>query len=195
MTKISTRQLEIIDAAGKLLTNNGINKLTIKNLALEMGFTESALYRHFKSKEEIIIEMLTLIKDSLIAVYSLNKSKDESAEVELKALLLARLQYFNEHPHFIIAVFSEGLMGQSENINTAVNKLMAITSAHIKPVLLKGQENNEFRSDLSIEDLTHIVMGSIRLQLLKWKLSGFNFNFLDNGNQLINSIIKLIKTN
>ena len=150
MTKISTRQLEIIDAAGKLLTNNGNNKLTIKNLALEMGFTESALYRHFKSKEEIIIEMLTLIKDSLIAVYSLNKSKDESAEVELKALLLARLQYFNEHPHFIIAVFSEGLMGQSENINTAVNKLMAITSAHIKPVLLKGQENNEFRSDLSI---------------------------------------------
>ena len=57
-TDLSERQFEIITAAGKLLTRSGILGLTIKNLAREMDFSESAIYRHFSSKEEIIISML-----------------------------------------------------------------------------------------------------------------------------------------
>ena len=44
MTKIiSDRQLEIIEAAGKILTASGVSGLTIKNLAREMKFSESAI--------------------------------------------------------------------------------------------------------------------------------------------------------
>lgn len=48
--EIKVRQLEIIEAAGEILTESGLAGLTTKNLALKMGFAESALYRHFKSK-------------------------------------------------------------------------------------------------------------------------------------------------
>ncbi|MFN5416495.1 MAG: TetR/AcrR family transcriptional regulator, partial [Flavobacteriia bacterium] len=58
MEKISNRQIELIEAAGKLLSTAGISGLTTKNLAKEMNFSESAIYRHFKSKEDIIVEML-----------------------------------------------------------------------------------------------------------------------------------------
>ena len=34
--EISSRQLEIIEAAGKILTTSGVSGLTIKNLAKEM---------------------------------------------------------------------------------------------------------------------------------------------------------------
>ena len=61
MDSISKRQLEIIQAAGKILTQSGIHGLTIKNLAKEMKFTESAIYRHFESKEAIIITMLNYL--------------------------------------------------------------------------------------------------------------------------------------
>ena len=60
--KISDRQLEIIEAAGKILTASGVSGLTIKNLAKEMKFSESAIYRHFTSKEEIIIALLEFLK-------------------------------------------------------------------------------------------------------------------------------------
>ena len=54
--EIKTRQLEIITAAGEILSESGISGLTTKKLAAKMGFAESALYRHFKSKENIIIK-------------------------------------------------------------------------------------------------------------------------------------------
>jgi AcrR family transcriptional regulator len=56
--EIKERQIEIIEAAGEILTESGINALTTKNLAAKMGFSESALYRHYASKEEIVLTML-----------------------------------------------------------------------------------------------------------------------------------------
>ena len=58
MIKITERQLEIIESAGKILTISGVGGLTIKKLAKEMGFSEAALYRHFKSKEELAVHTL-----------------------------------------------------------------------------------------------------------------------------------------
>jgi len=62
--ELSTRQLEIIEATGKLLTTSGLSGLTIKNLAKEMHFAESAIYRHFSSKEEIIVSMLQYLANN-----------------------------------------------------------------------------------------------------------------------------------
>jgi len=64
-SNITSRQIEIIDAAGKILTKLGICGLTIKNLAKELQFSESAIYRHFKSKNEIIMEMLHYLAENL----------------------------------------------------------------------------------------------------------------------------------
>ena len=41
--EITPRQLELIEAASRLLTTSGVNGLTIKNLAKEMNFSESAI--------------------------------------------------------------------------------------------------------------------------------------------------------
>lgn len=51
---ISEKQKEIIDAAGKFLTQTGISGGKTKNLAKERGFSEAAIFRHFPSEEGII---------------------------------------------------------------------------------------------------------------------------------------------
>ena len=75
---ISDRQLEIIEAAGKILTASGISGLTIKNLAKEMKFSESAIYRHFTSKEEIIIALLEYLAQSMDERYTNAISSEQS---------------------------------------------------------------------------------------------------------------------
>jgi hypothetical protein len=65
-TAISDRQLEIIEAAGKILTASGVSGLTIKNLAMEMKFSESANHpkknsqRCFKINFHFLKRTLTL---------------------------------------------------------------------------------------------------------------------------------------
>ena len=48
-----TRQL-IIDAALKLAEDSGVENLSIRKVALRLGVTPMALYKHFSSKEELL---------------------------------------------------------------------------------------------------------------------------------------------
>ena len=65
----SKRQIEIIEAATILIGQKGIQNLTTKNLAAEIGFSEPALYRHFKNKSDILQSVLVyyrvLMKEGL----------------------------------------------------------------------------------------------------------------------------------
>ena len=47
MKKFSDRQIEIMEAATARIDTYGIQNLTIKNLAADIGLSEPALYRHF----------------------------------------------------------------------------------------------------------------------------------------------------
>lgn len=192
--EISDRQLEIIEAAGKILTASGISGLTIKNLAKEMKFSESAIYRHFASKEEIIIALLEYLAKNMDERYSNAIKSEQSPEEKFEALFLNQFLFFKKHPHFVVAVFSDGLMEESQRINETISKIMAVKMKHLMPIILEGQQKNIFTNSITSEDLVHIVMGTFRLQMYKWRVANFQFDIIRNGNDLILSLLTIIKT-
>lgn len=192
--EISDRQLEIIEAAGKILTASGISGLTIKNLAKEMKFSESAIYRHFASKEEIIIALLEYLAENMDERYSRAIKSEQSPEEKFVALFQNQFSFFKKHPHFVVAVFSDGLMEESQRINETISKIMAVKMKHLMPIILEGQQKNIFTNSITSEDLVHIVMGAFRLQMYKWRVANFQFDIMRNGNNLIQSLLTIIKT-
>ena len=191
-TDISKRQLEIIEAAGKILTEKGINGLTTKKLAQEMNFSESALYRHFTSKEEIIVCMLNYLALNMDQ-HSIELENKNPIE-QLKNFFQNQFRFFESQPYFVIAVFSEGLLEESEKINQAIKNLMNKRMQLLKPIIQIGQENGAITNDLNSDELIHILMGSVRLFMLKWRMSKFEFDIQTEGNKMLTSILKLIQT-
>ena len=191
-TDISKRQLEIIEAAGKILTEKGINGLTTKKLAQEMNFSESALYRHFTSKEEIIVCMLNYLALNMDQ-HSIELENKNPIE-QLKNFFQNQFRFFESQPYFVIAVFSEGLLEESEKINQAIKNLMNKRMQLLKPIIQIGQEKGAITNDLESDELIHILMGSVRLFMLKWRMSKFEFDIQTEGNKMLTSILKLIQT-
>jgi len=192
-TMISNRQLEIIAAAGKILTASGVSGLTIKNLAKEMKFAESAIYRHFASKEEIVIAMLEYLAQSIDERYSKAITKEQAPEEKLTLLLQNQFTFFKANPHFVVVAFSEGLLEESQRINETIYKIMGIKMKHLLPVIKEGQQNKIFTNAISAEDLMHIVLGTFRLQMFKWRIANFKFDIKRSGDKMIQSILTLIK--
>jgi len=191
--KITDRQLEIITAAGEILTESGIAGLTTKKLAAKMGFAESALYRHFTGKEEIMVTMLQYLaadmdkrlKDCLLNI-------DES-EFQLKEVFNNQFDFFKKNPHFLVAIFSDGLLEESKVINDAIMQIMVVKRKYLLQIIKKGQEEGVFKNTLSVDDMVHIVMGSFRLHMLQWRMAAFSFDVKLKGNKLMTSILTLIK--
>lgn len=190
--EFTSRQLEIIEAASKILTTSGVSGLTIKNLAKEMQFSESAIYRHFTSKEEIIIAMLNYLSDTIDTRLS-NIVSSSDPEENFKALFSEQIKFFKVNPHFAVAVFSDGLMEESQRINEVLLKLMNLKMKHLMPIVMAGQQKGVFTNAITTEELIHIIMGAFKLQMFKWRVANFEFDITRNGDNMVQSILTLIK--
>ena len=191
--EMTPRQFEIIEAAGKILTSSGVSGLTIKNLAREMQFSESAIYRHFASKEEIIVAMLNYLADSIDSRLA-NIIISSDPEENFKALFYEQISFFKKNPHFVVAVFSDGLMEESQLINETLLKLMNVKTKHLMPLIIEGQKDGIFTTAITTDELIHIIMGTFKLQMFKWRIANFQFDITRSGNNMVQSILTLIKT-
>ncbi len=192
--QLTTRQMEIVHAAGAILTRSGINGLTIKNLASEMKFSEGALYRHFSTKEDVIVAMLEFLSTSMDARLASVVSKQNGVKENFLLLFKSQLDFFADNKHFIVVVFSDGLLEQSEKINSEILKLMSVKTRHLLPILKKGQSEEIFVRTITANEMLHIVIGSFRLMMYKWRVSEFSFDLRKQGNATVVSILRLIET-
>lgn len=189
----SERQLEIIQAAGKILTSSGIGGLTIKNLAQEMQFSEGAIYRHFTGKEEIIVAMLEFLAENMEERHARVVDAGLSPEENFAALFGDQFDFFENNPHFVVAVFSDGLLEESERINATILRIMQTKMRHVLPILEAGRQQGIFTDRIPTDHLLQVVMGTFRLQMLKWRLANFKLDLKQQGNDMIQSLLKLIK--
>lgn len=190
--KMSDKQLEIIKATGNILTSSGVSGLTIKKLAAAMQFSESAIYRHFESKEEIIYALLDFLATNMDERLTASRSIKENQKEQFVRLFQNQYSFFKQNPHFVVAVFSDGLMEESQRINEMIYKIMSVKIKHLKPLLIEGQQSGVFTKAISADDLTHIVMGTFRLQMYKWRMAKFQFDIEIEGNKMIQAMLTLI---
>ncbi|RPA69505.1 TetR/AcrR family transcriptional regulator [Cyclobacteriaceae bacterium YHN15] len=191
--EISERQLEIIETAGKILSVSGLGGLTTKNLAKEIGFSEAALYRHFPSKEDIILGLLDYLRTNMDERLEKVFIPHADPKENLIALFESQFSFFSKNPHYVVAVFSDGLMEESDKINQAILQLMQVKMKHLMPIVMQGQQKGTFTQDITNEELVHIIMGSFRLQMYKWKISNFKFDINRQGRNMLEALLTLMK--
>lgn len=190
---ITERQFELIEAAGKILSASGVGGLTIKNLAKEMGFSESAVYRHFDSKEAIVVALLDYLAENMDERLNRALSGQHTPLENLEAIFRNQFAFFSQNPHFVVAVFSDGLMEESQRINAAILRIMQVKMKHLMPVIMQGQQQGYFTNAITTEELMHIIMGSFRLLMFKWRVANFQFDIQRQGAAMLHAISTLIK--
>lgn len=190
----SKRQHEIIETAGRLLMQKGIKGLTTKNLALELKFSESALYRHFKNKEDIIVLLLEYLANNIKERFNVIISAEINNNKKLSSIFESQFKYFSENPHFVVAILSEGLFDESEKINKSILTIVNYKMQLLTDIIENGKKELVFDKNIETAQIVHILMGSFRLMMLKWKISKFELELYTEGTKVMNTTLKLIQT-
>ncbi|MCD4785577.1 MAG: TetR/AcrR family transcriptional regulator [Candidatus Eremiobacteraeota bacterium] len=190
--RYSKRQQQIIEAAINLIASDGIQKLSIRNLTRNIGITEPALYRHFDSKQDLLIEILNyfeetgkVINDEICTIY-------ERPLECIEKFLLLKLENLSRNPALASVIFSEEIFRYDGRLSKKVQDIMRKNRDFIEKLVITGQETGEVRSDIPGDQISMIILGTIRLLVKRWRLSDFSFNLEDEGRRLKDTIIGLI---
>ncbi len=138
--EITPRQLEIIEATGKILTTSGVSRSTDEKILLKKcSFLKVPFTGILKAKKKyfwwccnIWIIIFTLIKSSL--------SETDDGKKICSMFFQKLSKFFNANPYFAVAVFSEGLLDENEKLNKEIMGLMWTCFTVIyNPLLPKGK--------------------------------------------------------
>lgn len=194
MQNFTDRQIEIMEAATARIDQYGIQNLTIKTLSADIGLSEPALYRHFKSKNAILLGLLHyFILEMKNRISNIAIPPDAVAGDELRIVFKSQLQTFTNKPAIVSVIFSEGIFQFDESLRTKVFEVMDIMHQFVYANIKKGQKTEHYNHLNNASTLTTIILGAIRMVVLKWKISGHQSNLIVDGSIVLEGILKMIE--
>lgn len=193
ISELSDRQKEIIIVSLELIAESGIQGLTIKNLAKRIGFSESAIYRHYENKIQILLAILSYFKENSERLFSAELNSDGDAISKIKHLFNTQFKIFTNSPSVVAVIFSEELFRNEILLTERVYEIMNNNFNKLTQILINGQKNGEIRDDIEASHLAIVVMGSLRMFVKQWQMSGHSFDLIKKGNDLSKTINILVK--
>ncbi len=168
----SIRRQEIINAARKIISSRGIENLTVRKIADDLRVTDGALYRHFKSKKEIVSILIDDIGKTLLITIEEAAKESEKPLHKLSDIFVSHLSYAEQRKGITFIVINETLNLKDKSLRRkmfgVINKYLKM----IKAILVEGVDSGIFRKDLDITTASIVFFGMVQSIVTLWALSG-----------------------
>jgi AcrR family transcriptional regulator len=109
----------ILDAADRLLARYGYRKMTMDDLAQEVGIGKGTIYLHFPSKEEVVLSHVDRIVERVKFELRRLAAADGPAPARLREMLLTRVlhrfdsvQHYTESLSDLLSALRPGLLAR-----------------------------------------------------------------------------------
>ncbi len=150
---VQTREVReaLLDATDRLLAERGYQKMTIDDLAREVGIGKGSVYLHFSSKEEIALSHVDRIVERLKERLKIIAEKSISQEKKLREMLLMRVLFrFDSVQHYTQSL-NDLLSSLRPKLLARRESYFAEEAAIFTEVIERGQSNNEFEEGNPME--------------------------------------------
>jgi AcrR family transcriptional regulator len=154
------KRTEIADAALRLIGTRGITELTMANLAAELGVTSGSFFRHFKSRDEILVEVARRVAELVEATFP---DPDLPPLERLERLFRARTEVLGRQSGIARLIFSEQFTKALPPEAVAhIHGVVKRTRACLLEALREAAEAGQIRRDIPPEDLLLPVIGTLQ---------------------------------
>lgn len=176
VTKKTVRQQEIVDAARKIISSKGTKSLTTREIAKALRITDGALYRHFKSKKEIISLLIDDIEESLLSAIETAVNKSSGPLEKLWNIFFSRLSTVEQRKGVNLIIINETLSLKDKALQ---RKMYAVVQKYLKiiqKILSDGVKLGRFKKDLDVVFASIAFYGMAQSAVTIWALSDFGLS-------------------
>src|SRR3989304_2012870 len=103
------RQEQIVDPARKLIIRHGSEHVTVRRIAKQVGISEAAIYRHFKTKRDILSLLVNHIDHDLSRDFTTVSTQARTPLDTLGSMLKSHLSAVERRRGVSFPVFAESI--------------------------------------------------------------------------------------
>ena len=159
--KIQTqiRKDQIVRAVLDLISRHGLKGLNVAAVAAEIGLVPSALYRHFKGKEEMVDAALEVIRRKLLGNVDAVCKETEDPLERLRLLLGRHLEMIRDNQAIPRIIFSEEVYAEYPNRKKKVYQFVRTFLSRVETIVRWGQKTGQIRGDYDPEMVSVLFLG------------------------------------
>jgi len=194
MKKQSTeiRQEQIKQAVLDIIYTDGLNNLSVRNLADHIGISNANIFRHFKSKQDIILAIIKDVQKDFIGSLRIISNSNSEPEDRLNKFLCRTVKYLTDNKGITMLMFSEASHNNDEELKNNLLQIFNIQKKLISKIVLDGIAIGIWDESISVENLAMLYMGipvSLNIELI---LRGGEFHIENFCQRMMQLMLKIL---
>lgn len=161
-TVVQTKEVReaLLDATDRILAERGYQKMTIDDLAREVGIGKGSVYLHFASKEEIALSHVDRIVERVKDRLKIIAEKNISQAGKLREMILLRVLFrFDSVQHYTRSL-NDLLSSLRPKLLARRETYFADEAAILAGVIERGQTSGEFAGGDSLETANTFLLAT-----------------------------------
>ena len=189
----TTRKKQITESVMEVIASEGIQNLTMKKIADRIGISDAALYRHFNTKNDMLVYMVGQIEIGLISHIKEKAELREEPLDQLKEVLVQHLKYVENKPAIPTILFSEALHYEDHRLKNKIARLLNDYRNFIKSILDEATAQQQVRQNLDTQIAAEMVIGVIQSTVIFWSLSDHSYSVAENSEKIWEQLYNSLK--
>lgn len=150
-------KLKILKAVATLLENPSA-KITISQIAKTIHVTDAAIYRHYKSKDEIFKALMGYMESNMLSPINTIQQETSETYLRMEGVYNQYMDFIEGHPGLARLFLGHGAH-EAAGLAERIKLLHAKMRSQIAQILRFGQARKELLEDLEPEQVTEMFYG------------------------------------
>ena len=188
------KKRKILEKAFKLFRKNGYKDTKVEDITRKLGISKGSFYTYFKTKEELLYELLENVKKSEMERYSkveIDENPKKTLENFIKERFKSILELLNNVDIGIMNSFTQNI-----NVGKFHEEMTKFFKSFIKEnILLRYESNREYDMEI-ISDFIILAINNYLIEKIVYKkeytFSSKGDGIVEDNQKLINEIVKFI---
>ncbi len=177
-----SRRDQIVEAALELLAEVPLGGVTTRAIAKRVGVSQPALFRHFRSRDDILLAVIDRVQELLEV--EVGTQLGGRADEQLSALACAILRTAEAHRGLPRLLFAHAA-DQEGLVRTATLALIRDLQHLVSAVMRMGQRDGDLRADVPAVLMARWFVGAVQGVILQWELAGARGPLADQAPALV----------
>ncbi len=187
------RRDQIAEAALEVISRHGAGRLNVGTLARRIGIVPSAVYRHFRNKEEVLSAAIARMGERLLSNVD-RAVRENGSRARLHKLLRLHLRTIRDGYAGPRIIFAEGIDGGTVSHRMEIFHIIRRYLDRVAGIIEEGQRRGDVRRDIDPGATAVHFLGLIQPAAILWYLSAGKFDVTRASERAFAQFIEAVGT-
>ncbi len=186
------RRKQIKRATLEIISEEGLKKLSTKNLANHVHLSEGAIFRHFHSKNDIILSIVNDIKEDLLKPLQKIVEKQTPPDKRLEEFMCFHVNYLKKNSGVTILLFTEAAYQNSGSLKKQLNEIFRYIKQYFGKIIHDGIALGLWDNSISVDAISTLYIGIPITMSIEMKLAPEIFSYQNFCGQMLQLVSHLL---